>query len=66
MQMSTGELFANEGISNTLIDVKHINLFTYIRRKALINRLLWDEETSATANTGIRQWLVAFNSAFGA
>jgi hypothetical protein len=66
MQISTGELFANGGISNTLIDVKRINPFTYIRRKALIDRLLWAEKTSVTANAGIRQWLGVINSAFGA
>ena len=66
MQMSTGELFANEGIRNTLLDVKRINSFTYIRRKALMDRQLWDEQEAATANTAIRQSLGVFSNALGA
>ena len=48
MQMGTRELFANEGISTTLIHVKSINPVVNTRREALIDRLPWGAETSAT------------------
>jgi hypothetical protein len=37
-----------------------------MRRKAMMNRLVWDEPKPATKTAGIRQWLVIFANVFGA
>jgi hypothetical protein len=52
-----GDYSANGGIWNTLIDVKRINPLTYIRRKAIMDRLLWDEQKQTPANVVVWQWL---------
>jgi hypothetical protein len=58
LQKSTSALFSNGGISNTLTSVKRMYPLTLIRRKALINRLLWEERERERNNRRIWQRVV--------